>query len=1015
MKFKGNRISLIIALLVFSAGACSDDAGSSQKNLDASGSDAQADVGDAGDIDSAPDADTDDDVAAPVGCAAQATPTADDSDGDGLSDAQETAGWTVRVDENGQGTIVPRKVYSLVDDADSDDDGLCDAEESSLKTDPTATDTDQDGLDDFAEVRQWSSSPTNVDTDGDGMGNPLFYDGAEINTHGTSPTLEDTDGDGRSDFVEINQNSTNALLADLPKPAVNLVGTMDLGVNVKLSSGDVTEDAVTTSLEASDSTTTSETSTVATGSSVENSKSVTAEASVSYPWGASLSVSGTLSQTEGYFENDTSTWTEESTQSASEGYEELVGKTRSEGSTTDDGTIAMQMNISNQGTRSFEISDVVLTALLRDPSDPGKFTSIDTLTLPDEANGLVIGEGEERGPFRIEADIPANVALSLLSNPSGIFFQVASFKLNDRDGEDFNFSIGETTSNRTALVVLDYGGERPLERYRVATNVERNADATLAGIPLENVFNDVLKLQKGTDYTVAANPDGVSRLTAIHDIAVSEDDPDAPLSFWTIQANSNSTDPNIAGIDERLLDSAKSFEELVVMPRDKIYITYVTDADRDGLFRREEALYGTYDDPTKVPSDAPEGVTALDSDGDGLTDFEEVREGWSIDLPTLSPYDTNSQVYPSPRSADFDEDGLDDATEKEKGTDPRIADTDNDGSDDGEDPEPVNPAVTGNFAPVIDAFDITASGLTVTASAAVSDGNLTNVVIDWNGQDTTNITSGYDAINASHTFSDLGQVTVTLTATDEFDLTVTETRTVTLGIPTAGLSGEWLFNDNLSDSSGNGHDASGYLGDFGYSCSHSTADRHGMADAALELNKNYGGSACGLDTVGTVRLPHLGLSTSFTVSMWLKTTQQGVYLFNGDGGMNQNNWLRFYSGSDPIWNTDHYADDAFIVEGSSSIIADGNVAPTTDTWIHYVMRVSTSGGSTTTKLYRDGTEVASSSGGGVSAEPSGHNWYVGSRNQSNDGGGSILKGQVDDIRIYNRALSAGEIEALAKE
>lgn len=1001
--------AMMVALFV---AACSDDGGTNEKHhADAA---IENDAGDTSDTaDSATPDDGGDTSTPPTGdCAANATPTADDSDGDGLTDAEEQAGWTVRVDEDGQGTIVPRQVKSAIDNPDTDGDGLCDDEESSLKTDPTVADTDQDGLDDADEVRQWASSPINVDTDGDANGNPLFFDGSEINTHGTSPTLADTDGDGRSDFEEINQNATNALLADLPQPALKLVGTMDLGVNAQLASGSVQENVAQTSLEQSQSATTSETNEVATGSSVENTESLTVEASVSYPWGASLSASGTVSQTEGYFNNETSSWTSESTQSAAQAYSELVGNTRENSSTIDSGTIAMQMKIVNEGTRTFEISDVVLTALLRDPSNPGSFTSIDTLTLPPEANNQVIGEGQDVGPYRIEADIPANVALSLLSNPSGIFFQVASFKLNDRTGENFNFSIGETTSNRTALVVLDYGGEKPKERYRVATNVERNADGTLAGVKLEKILTDVLNLEKGTDFVTTADSNGVTKLTALNGVEVADESTDGPLQFWTIIASSSSTDPNIPDIDGRLLDDSVNFEDRVVMPRDKIYITYVTDADRDGLFRREEALYGTYDDPSQIPSDAPAGVTATDSDGDGLTDFEEVREGWKVNLPTLSPYDVNDTVYSDPTRADVDGDGVSDPDEKAAGTDPRVADTDQDLSPDGDDPEPANPAVTGNFAPSIDSFSVSSSGLSATVTAAVSDANLTKVDIDWNGEATDTVTSGFGSISASHDFTGLGQVTVTITATDSFGETATDSRTLTLSVPTSGMVGEWLFAGNLDDTSGNGHNASGSLGSVGNGCTHLNTDRNGMSAQALELNVNYGGAGCGVGTVGYITLPSLGLSNNFTISMWLNAENHAVYMYNSDWN-GYSPWLRFYSGSDPDFNTDHYGSEAFILTGSGAIVADSGTSVPRNNWVHYVLVASTSGGTTTTKVYRDGVQVSTASGGGVSAPPSGNVWFVG--NAGGNGPFSYMQGRVDDIRVYNRALSAGEVLALSKE
>lgn len=78
------------------------------------------------------------------------------------------------------------------------------------------------------------------------------------------------------------------------------------------------------------------------------------------------------------------------------------------------------------------------------------------------------------------------------------------------------------------------------------------------------------------------------------------------------------------------------------------------DSDCDGRFDDEE------------PADA---VTSIDSDGDGLDDFEDARSA-------------------DPELSDADFDGIGDAEELEAGLDPLDADTDGDGSPDGEDPAP---------------------------------------------------------------------------------------------------------------------------------------------------------------------------------------------------------------------------------------------------------------------------------------------------------------------------------------
>ncbi|MHA1339747.1 MAG: hypothetical protein ACTSRZ_06450 [Promethearchaeota archaeon] len=110
--------------------------------------------------------------------------------------------------------------------ADSDSDGLTDYEESSLMTNPGDADTDNDGLSDGEEYHGFKyeqsilkTNATNPDSDGDKL-----LDGNEVNgiyngipyyasTH-SDPTKSDTDEDGWDDYYEVAIAFTNPLLAD---------------------------------------------------------------------------------------------------------------------------------------------------------------------------------------------------------------------------------------------------------------------------------------------------------------------------------------------------------------------------------------------------------------------------------------------------------------------------------------------------------------------------------------------------------------------------------------------------------------------------------------------------------------------------------------------------------------------------------------------------------------------------------------------------------------------------------
>ncbi len=146
----------------------------------------------------------------------QTSPTNSDTDGDGLSDGFEVQyGFDPLKDQqNGE--------------RDDDGDGLTNREEMSLGTHPLKADTDDDGLNDYVEVRQYHTSATDRDSDDDGLSDkeevedyasdPLSTDGDDDGMpdkweidHGLEPMRddsgEDPDKDGRNNEVEMNDNT----------------------------------------------------------------------------------------------------------------------------------------------------------------------------------------------------------------------------------------------------------------------------------------------------------------------------------------------------------------------------------------------------------------------------------------------------------------------------------------------------------------------------------------------------------------------------------------------------------------------------------------------------------------------------------------------------------------------------------------------------------------------------------------------------------------------------------------
>lgn len=92
-------------------------------------------------------------------------------------------------------------------------DGLLLFEEERAGTDPKKIDTDDDGLSDWLEVKQFGTNPLNRDSDGDGL-----TDGQEANAGCTSPLNADSDGDGTNDKLDPDpcNPGTNAGITAVP-------------------------------------------------------------------------------------------------------------------------------------------------------------------------------------------------------------------------------------------------------------------------------------------------------------------------------------------------------------------------------------------------------------------------------------------------------------------------------------------------------------------------------------------------------------------------------------------------------------------------------------------------------------------------------------------------------------------------------------------------------------------------------------------------------------------------------
>jgi len=119
-----------------------------------------------------------------------------DSDGDGLSDSIENAGWYIWLCTSGT-TWHHIKVWSDPNNPDTDGDYVSDEAEYDHGTNPQDEDTDNDALDDRQEIYYYGTYGYTWDSDEDGIS-----DYTEVNVIHYNPISKDSDGDGIFDGNE---------------------------------------------------------------------------------------------------------------------------------------------------------------------------------------------------------------------------------------------------------------------------------------------------------------------------------------------------------------------------------------------------------------------------------------------------------------------------------------------------------------------------------------------------------------------------------------------------------------------------------------------------------------------------------------------------------------------------------------------------------------------------------------------------------------------------------------------
>jgi hypothetical protein len=208
-------------------------------------------------------------------------------------------------------------------------------------------------------------------------------------------------------------------------------------------------------------------------------------------------------------------------------------------------------------------------------------------------------------------------------------------------------------------------------------------------------------------------------------------------------------------------------------------------------------------------------------------------------------------------------------------------------------------------------------------------------------------------------------------------------------LPADGLVGWWPFNGNANDESGNGND--GVV--VGASI---TSDRHGSLNGAYDFN--------GVDNFINVASNNQLLlnGNEFTISAWV--THSGIndidknIVVKSNGIQNQPKWIFWYKASINSPSGLGFASNQVMLGGSSNPVLLNN-------WYHYLVKKT----SDSLSLYINGNVSFSGSFQFTNSNTTADMRFGG---QELSGGGQWWLGKLDDIAIYNRALTEQEIQNL---
>lgn len=495
-----------------------------------------------------------------------------------------------------------------------------------------------------------SSDP---DTDGEGLSDcyEVFI--------GTSPADVDSDGDGLSDYDEvvtkafdpsINNFQFNPRIADVPEITVTLQNIPAISVSYTDSQSTSHTMGVTRTNESATTLTHSHTYEQSVGEEVSSTLGSSGGTS-----GFDVSSSTTYSVSQ----QETMSWT--STQSSENRNSRAVMQqaTSESGVTNSNGNIEVLLKVQNRGYQTITLSNMTITALQVDPTDPAEVklvTGMDYDTTAGAFPTFDIGPNGESNSLPFSAQIALGKTYDLLQDSRNLSIEPTTWNITDQDGRSYTHNLTNVHA-RSAQVVIDYAGAagREIENHYVATVTDFGQNRISAATAL----SQIIKAEYTEGVSSPAYTGSNNGLLSVRNVASD----DSVHGYWVAIHNYLDTD-GITRLSKTYdsLKGAYSLNDIQLAKGEVLHLMYYEDKDDDGIGSREEFLHGTSDNNA-------------DSDNDGLSDYDEIRGGWDVPVTrTLT-----RKVYSDPTLKDIDNDALEDGDERLKGTNPNKKDTDNDG------------------------------------------------------------------------------------------------------------------------------------------------------------------------------------------------------------------------------------------------------------------------------------------------------------------------------------------------